>query len=512
MAEKRKWAEAGPAIWAAALALALYAITIGGTYIYDDTQIIGADLRIRSPSQWKDLWTKDYFNGAIDNLYRPLTSQTYAIQWWIHGSRPWAFHLVNILLHAAAAAAVAELARRLAGVKAAYVAGLLFAAHPIHVEAVAGIVGRAEELCMLFIAMALVLFLRRPLTGRRVLAIWLCSVAAMLSKEQGMLLPFLLLALHWLVRRRETRLVEFDQLLIERRAMRLLTLAMCWSLAALIVLREEVLKLRFEWEKGFLDVSIQPLIRSGPMDRVLMVFVLLGHYAQLMVAPVKLSIDYGESVFTSVADRHDPYLYIGIVAAVAAVAALVVALRCHYYAAAFCLIAAGLTYGMISNIVLIGAIFGERLMYLPSAFVLIWAGIYLSRWRGAVLVPVMTVLLLLACLRTETYAARWNNRFEFYEAGLAEQPRSVRLHELVIGELMDRGKLNEAAEVAVDGRRVAADYWNIWLVSGQIAERQGDLKEADRMYHKSFDLQPLATSHGLMIEVERKMARQKAGG
>ena len=42
---------------------------------------------------------------------------------------------------------MAELARRLAGTRAAYVAGLLFAAHPVHVEAVANIVGRSELAC-----------------------------------------------------------------------------------------------------------------------------------------------------------------------------------------------------------------------------------------------------------------------------------------------------------------------------------------------------------------------------
>src|ERR1700683_3974813 len=115
-----------PGIAAALLALVVYAVSLGGTYIWDDMFIARDDPRLASPGQWKQLWTKDYFNGGIDNLYRPLTSQTYAVQWWLNGDRPWAFRLVNILLHAAVAAAVAELARRMAGIKAAYAAGLLF--------------------------------------------------------------------------------------------------------------------------------------------------------------------------------------------------------------------------------------------------------------------------------------------------------------------------------------------------------------------------------------------------
>jgi protein O-mannosyl-transferase len=487
-----------PALSATALALVLYAVNLGGTYIYDDVQIIGADPRIHSVDQWPKIWRTDYFNGAVDNLYRPLTTMSYAIEWWLHGDRPWAFHLVNILLNAAVAAGVAELTRRLAGLKTAFAAGLLFAALPIHVEAVAGIVGRAEEFCTLFILIALILFVRRPLSPGRACAIGLCSVCAMLTKEQGMFLPLLLLALAILTRFRTQSEKEYNTAL-------LLGLWLCLSLSGLIYLREQVLNLKFEWDKSFLDVSIQPLIQSSPMDHFLMVFVILGHYAQLTVFPLKLSIDYGLSVLTSVADRGDPYLYIGFATAIAGIIALIVALARRCYAAVFCLLAAGLTYGMASNVILIGTIFGERLMYLPSAFLLIWMAMLLAKLRPPAFSAVLAILLVLGSLRTVTYAARWNDRFQFYQTSLAEQPRSIRLHELVVVELMARGDLASAEKIAADGCRVAPDYWNIWTLAGGIAERQGDLKTAEAMDKKAFDLQPSASTHQALAEIEYKL-------
>src|SRR5205085_11471735 len=105
---------------------------------------------------------------------------SFAVQHWLHGDRPWAFHAVNWVLHAAVRAGVAELARRLSGVKAAYVAGLLFAAHPVHVEAVANVVGRSELMCAAGTLGALVILARRPLTGPRALAVWGCFVVALL--------------------------------------------------------------------------------------------------------------------------------------------------------------------------------------------------------------------------------------------------------------------------------------------------------------------------------------------
>jgi len=96
-------------------------------------------------------------------LYRPLVTQSYAIQRWLGGVRApafgaWSFHLVNLLLHAGVSAMVAELARRIGGFRVGLFAGILFALHPIHSEAVAGIVGRAELMCAAGVLGAMILF------------------------------------------------------------------------------------------------------------------------------------------------------------------------------------------------------------------------------------------------------------------------------------------------------------------------------------------------------------------
>src|SRR4051812_21540950 len=59
----------------------------------------------------------------------------------------------------------------------------------------AGMGGRGELVCLLALLGGMNLFLRRPLTGRRVVGIVLCFFVAIGAKEQGMLLPLLLLLL-----------------------------------------------------------------------------------------------------------------------------------------------------------------------------------------------------------------------------------------------------------------------------------------------------------------------------
>ena len=89
--------------------------------------------------------------------YRPLTVTTFRWNVGLHGLSVFGFHLVNLLMHAVCSALVVLVARRVLrehGATAPLFAGLLFAVHPVHVEAVANIVCRAELLCCIFWCLA----------------------------------------------------------------------------------------------------------------------------------------------------------------------------------------------------------------------------------------------------------------------------------------------------------------------------------------------------------------------
>src|SRR4051812_41502867 len=176
----------------ALMAAAVYAVTLGGTYVYDDVKIVHHDPRVLEPALWYQLWTQPFFEKSVDKLYRPFVSTSFAIENYLHGDRPWVFHLINILLHAAVSGGVVLLGMRIAGLTVGWISGLLFAVHPVHLEAVAGLVGRAETACALAIVLGLYWFLGRgPLTFRRGIALCVCFIVALLSKEQGVLFPLL---------------------------------------------------------------------------------------------------------------------------------------------------------------------------------------------------------------------------------------------------------------------------------------------------------------------------------
>jgi hypothetical protein len=498
-----------PAIASALLALALYAVCIGGTYIYDDVAVVRPehDDRLADPTQWKRYWTESY-NQGVDNLYRPLVSMSYALQWKIHGDRPWVFHLINVLLHAGVSACVADFARRMIGMRAAYMAGLLFAAHPIHVEDVANIVGRAELMSALGVFGALILFLR-PITPRRAVAIVGCFVLSLLSKEQGMLLPLLLLILWFLQRRFQPREPDTKQ------GMQVLILALCWGLAGYIVWRETHLK--FWWDRNFIDWTINPMIPTPDhpyravvaANRWLMPLVLLGRYTALLIFPWKLSPDYGAGVVGWEVRLNDPYFYMGLLAILAWIVVLSISLIKRSAACVFTALALAITYGMVGNVVaLIGTNFAERLMYLPSAFfVILIAAAAASVLPRVALVVFTTVVVLTASVRTITYAARWNNDLEFYRISSQEQPKSIRLYMLQASAYQSRGQLEQAERVLAQARSVLPNYWEIWFQSALIAMDQGKFSEAQQDIDRAMQIRPSPKGQFFMNELEKRRQR-----
>jgi protein O-mannosyl-transferase len=497
-----------PAVLSAALAIALYAITLGGTKIYDDAFIVGQDPRIHHPALWGQYWTKDWFNGGLDNLYRPLVSQSFALEMWLHGDRPWIFHLVNVLLHAAAAALVAELGRRIAGSRVGLIAGLLFACHPTHSEAIAGIVGRAELACTVCVLAALILFLKQPMTTLRTLAIAALSIAAMLCKEQGFLLPALLLILM------PVRNQLFAKTKSERQPLQLVFVFVIWLTGGLIVLREQVLRLKFEWSPSFLTIAIQPLAVSPSPDRWLIPIALLGRYFQLLVAPVKLSIDYGAAVILPTISRQDPYLLLGAIVAIAGAIAALVALIRRRWIILFCLVAAALTYFPASNLLMIATIFGERLMYLPSAFFLLIVALLIAKLPRPGQNALLILLLGLGCLRTWTYIQRWNNRESFYQYSMEEQPKSMAIHLLLADVYYEQNDLADARRITDEANTIYPKDWQMWKMSGLIDERQDDWPRAESDWKRAFDLYPTMGlnsqwAHAMGMAQKQRAATQK---
>ena len=139
-------------------ALVTYVMTLGYDFAFDDHYVIPAAWQVGAGSPLDVLRAPVRAGEVLLVYFRPLTALTY---WWdgfLWQGNPGGFHLTNILLHAAVSILVLQVARHLLlPGPGALLAGLLFAVHPIHVEAVAWVQGRVDLLSATGVLLALLL-------------------------------------------------------------------------------------------------------------------------------------------------------------------------------------------------------------------------------------------------------------------------------------------------------------------------------------------------------------------
>jgi protein O-mannosyl-transferase len=110
---------------------------------------------------YNDFWGTPLVDSGSHGSYRPLCVLSYKLNFIVGGFKPFGYHLVNVLLHTLSTGLVVKLARHILpnGI-GILIAGLLFASHPVHTEAVAGIVGRADLLACIFYVSTLLSYIR----------------------------------------------------------------------------------------------------------------------------------------------------------------------------------------------------------------------------------------------------------------------------------------------------------------------------------------------------------------
>lgn len=192
------------------ITIVAYIPAMRGGFVWDDDQHVIQDARLGGVKGLLQIWTEP---GAIPQYY-PLVHTSFWIEHWLWGLHPFGYHLVNILLHALIALLLVSVLRRL-NVRGAWVAGAIFALHPVAVESVAWITERKNLLSAVFYLLAILAYLRysppaalierRPRGDRRFY--WfagLCFLCALLSKTVTATLPAALLLIFWWKRGRIT--------------------------------------------------------------------------------------------------------------------------------------------------------------------------------------------------------------------------------------------------------------------------------------------------------------------
>jgi tetratricopeptide (TPR) repeat protein len=174
---------------------AAYLPIVHGGFIWDDDTTLTANPLIQAAGGLRHFWV-----GTQAPDYWPVTYTLLWAGWRLWGAHPLCFHLLDLALHAAVCAALWATLRRLR-LPGAFLAAILFAVHPMNVEAVAWIAQTKTLLAALFSLLA-IFFWMGPGRG---LAALVCFAAAMLSKGSAAPVPLALGGLSLILRRLDRR-------------------------------------------------------------------------------------------------------------------------------------------------------------------------------------------------------------------------------------------------------------------------------------------------------------------
>jgi len=498
------WAAARPALAVAAVALLCQANTLLNQPVLDDGWVIFDNPVVTGFDVGRALRSGYEAGGSATNagLWRPLTTLSYAASYAAFGRAVPGYHVGNALLHAAVALLVLALARRVVGAvaparagEAAVVAALLFAVHPVHVEAVAGLVGRAELLAALGALSALLLALTRRSGSWRLPAALGAASLGVLGKENAAVAPLLYLLVAWLAPgaaglgarpgpgSAEGRRAAAEALLVS---------ALLGAAVALPFLLRPGGGAGVPPSAAWFAGQPGPIV-LGTMSRA------LAEYWRLLAFPGELGLDF----FYAAKIPFTPALSPRALAAAAVWATILVvglasARRAPVRAIGILWVFAALL--PVSNAVPTGVLMAERLLYLPSVGACLWAG-HGAAWArealsrrhpGAAVAVRGLAALAIALLAARTLArnADWRDGRALWEAELAHAPRDPVVNNNLAVALNGAGEYGRARERLRVALEAAPLYWRAWVNLGIAEERSGDPEAALGFYGRASAIEP----------------------
>ena len=488
------------------LSLASSAISLRNGFTYDDVYIIQKNGSLHSLHEWWRLLAESYWPKAWGGEgYRPLTTLAFAVQWWLASGSPWVFHLVNVVLYAATGVALFWAAGAMLPRGAAWLAAALFAVHPVHVEAVANIVGQSELMVGLLLIIAVGIFLHRRGTStgaeilsiRAKLAIAACYALALMAKEHGIVLPALLFAAEATVVRDErpwrARLVALRPF-----ALALAAIAVAYLWARTAVLPGSV--------AGFQPFIVFQSLGLDYTNRVLTMLGVVPDWVRLLLWPARLTTEYAPPA-VNVAQGFAIWQLPGFLILLGVLGLAIALVRQGRRAAVATFGIAWLCIVLLpsSNFVVpAGIILSERTLFLPSAGAMLvlaaiaaWAAPRLAtQWNDAkrttpiLLASAVGAILVAGAWHSTTRARVWHDNETLFAQAVADAPESYRAH-YMLGALLFENARNKEGERHYREAMKLFPYDPFMAYNfAQLYQKAGMARAAIPLYRWTFEMAP----------------------
>ncbi|MBF0594318.1 MAG: glycosyltransferase family 39 protein [Candidatus Omnitrophica bacterium] len=189
----------------AIVGIVYYPVILAGQFInFDDNTHIFLNTLVCN-NNLKAVWDIFFTPDSANKTYVPITVVTFLYERLLFGALPTLSHAINVLLHLLVCFLAFFLARYLGlNLRAAFWSVLIFAVHPVHVEAVAWITARKDLLFTSFYLMAMISYCQYQddRNARHYIFALAAAGLSVLSKPMALSLPLALCLLDYLRSRR----------------------------------------------------------------------------------------------------------------------------------------------------------------------------------------------------------------------------------------------------------------------------------------------------------------------
>jgi Flp pilus assembly protein TadD len=497
---------------------------------WDDLSLVVENPAIRSLSIDNLI---DIFTPKAGKTYQPIRVLSYAIDYYFWRLNPLGYHLGNIALHGFSAVILylllASLLNQMRSESSfesnriiALLASLLFAVHPVNVEAVTWISSRKYGLLAFFYFSSLYFYIKNSEKGRYHRIYYALSIVSyvlsLLSSPFSVTLPAILF-LYDYCSIRDINLYN----IIKSRLLSYLPYVVL-SISQFIIL----------WNSFTTTPGPEPAIKSHEMNSIFYTFLtmlrVLYDYIKNLIFPFWLNNMYVDHTSTSLLEYK---VILSLLVILLLLGILFFQVRADNKVNLFCLGWFVLTWLPVSNIIPISTKMADRYLYLPAVglFLLFSLSVYNTshRWfsrkaKQLVAVPLIAFLVFslsyLSIDRNRVWAnsqtlwedslrkapAYWvphmnlgltmaqQGRIEeaisYYRESLRLNPNSVHTHNNLGVVLLERGQIGDAIGHYVAALRLKSDYAETYNNLGVALFRLGDFDKAIAHYREALRLDP----------------------
>ncbi|KAF4523710.1 hypothetical protein B566_EDAN011574 [Ephemera danica] len=495
----------------ASLATVCYIPSLDGDFVFDDSEAIINNEDIRPTSPLWNVFINDYWGTRLNHSgshksYRPFTVISFRLNYWLSGGlKPRGFRATNLLLHVAISVLSLKVFDLIFGGrchKAAFLSSLLFAVHPVHCEAVAGIVGRADLLCTFLFFLSFICYAKavncEDLNRHLRQVVWLSTshiltLVSMLCKEQGITVLGLCsaydLILTW--RKNWKGFLGSRGLLIRH------VVLGTWGLVLLIarwfIMGGEV--------PTFQVVDNPASFADSFLTRAMSYNYIYALNTWLLLCPEWLCFDWAMNCIPLLTSPTDIRL-LGALAFWTVLILLGVRLFLTPSTNSSRILGLGLvilveTFLPASNLLFrVGFVLAERVLYLPSAG--FCALISLGLRQLSVAAPRcknhfrcgVLLLLLVFTLRSSQRSLEWSSERLLFRSALLVCPLNAKVHYNVAKNAADTGDRQLALQEYKEALRLHPGYEQAMNNLGNLLRDAGHLKDAEMLLRGAVTLRP----------------------